>query len=167
MAAPPELSPALDAPDAARIAAGAILASLSRLRPPFEIDRDDHTIAGMPPARPSGVLAFRFCFDEVPFEARTERRDGRAVLSLRGDFGHLPFTIENARRRRRLRLALDAAERASGLRWEITGTQAIRASGEVDLCMPLTPTAVIAGAVTLLLRSRPYLELIAAVAGEP
>ncbi len=166
MAAPSAQSPVLEASTAAGIAAG-VLASLSRLEPPFEIDCSAHAVAGMPPARPSGVVAFRFCFAEVPFEARTERRQGRAVLSLRGDFGHLPFTIENARRRRRLRLALWAARRASGLHWEITDTQAIRASGEIDLRMPLTPTAVVAGAVTLLLRSQPYLELITAIAGEP
>jgi hypothetical protein len=37
---------------------------------------------------------------------------------------------------------------------------------ELDLGMPLTPTAVIAGTAALLLRSRPYLELVVAVAGE-
>ena len=83
------------------------------------------------------------------------------------NLGYLPFTIENARRRRRLRLALWAARRATGLRWEVTDTHAIRAHGEIDLRMALTPTAVVAGAVTLLLRSQPYLELITEIAGEP
>ena len=167
MSAPSALSSALDSPLAAGVAAGAILASFSQFRPPFEIDCTAHAVAGMPPARPSGVLRFRFCFSEVPFEARTERRQGCAVLSLSGDLGYLPFTIENARRRRRLRLALWAARRATGLRWEVTDTHAIRAHGEIDLRMALTPTAVVAGAVTLLLRSQPYLELITEIAGEP
>src|SRR6185312_16267233 len=88
-----------------------MLAALSRFVPPFEIDRFGAAPDGIEPARPSGVLDFRFCFSEVPFSARTERRDGRPVLTLIGDLGTLPFTIENARRRQRLRLVLDAAQR--------------------------------------------------------
>lgn len=141
------------------------LASLGRVAPPFEIDRFGASF-GLDPARASGVLTFRFCFQEVPFSARTERRDDRPVLRITGDLGTLPFTIENATRRRRLRKVLSAARHASGLRWEITARNLIRATGEIDLGLPLTPTAVIAGATTLLLRSRPYLELIVAVASE-
>jgi hypothetical protein len=143
-----------------------VVASLGRLALPFEIDRFGASF-GLVPARPSGVLKFHFCFNEVPFTARTERRHDRPVLSLTSELGHLPFSIENARRRRRLQKVLAAARHASGLRWEITPEHRIRASGEIDLGLPLTPTAVIAGATTLLLRSRPYLDLIVAVGGEP
>lgn len=142
-----------------------VVASLGRVAPPFEIDRFG-TSFGLDPARPSGVLKFRFCFKEVPFTAQTERRQGRPVLTLTGDLGVLPFSIENARRRRRLRKVLAYARQASGLSWEVTPEQLIRASGEADLGLPLTPTAIIAGATTLLLRSRAYLELIVAVGGE-
>jgi hypothetical protein len=146
---------------------GSVLAALSRLAGPIEIDRVEGAIADLPPARPSGVLRFRFCFREVPFEARAERRQERPVLCLTGDLGTLPFTIENAIRRRRLRKVLAAAELFSGLRWEVTPAQTIRASGEIDLGTALTPTAIIAGTATLLLQSRPYIDLITAVAGEP
>ncbi|HXY99764.1 MAG TPA: hypothetical protein VEI03_07165 [Stellaceae bacterium] len=142
-----------------------VIASLGRVELPLEIDSFDASF-GLRPARPSGVLNFRFCFKEVPFTARTERRHGRPVLQLTGDLGLLPYSIENAARRRRLRKVLAAARHASGLRWELTAEHLIRASGEIDLGLPLTPTAVIAGTATLLLRSRPYLELIVAVAGE-
>jgi hypothetical protein len=142
-----------------------VVASLGRVAPPFEIDRFGASF-GLHPARPSGVLKFRFCFMEVPFAAETERRQGRPVLTLTGNLGVLPFSIESARRRRRLRKVLAYARRASGLRWEVTPEHHIRASGEADLGLPLTPTAIIAGATTLLLRSRPYLELIVAVGGE-
>jgi hypothetical protein len=53
------------------------------------------------------------------------------------------------------------------LRWEVTAEQTIRANGEIDLGAALTPTAIIAGTATLLLQSRPYIDLITAVAGEP
>ena len=144
-----------------------VLASFSRLAGPLEIDRADTGIANLPPARPSGGLRFRFCFREVPFEARAERRQNRPVLVLTGDLGTLPFSIESPARRRRLRKVLAAAGLFSGLRWEVTPAQTIRASGEIDLGTALTPTAIIAGTATLLLRSRPYIELITAVAGEP
>lgn len=141
------------------------LAAIAGAAPPFEIDRFGASF-GLGPARASGVLTFRFCFREVPFSASTERRGERPVLRLAGDLGYLPYTIENATRRRRLRKVLAAARHASGLRWEITPSNVIRASGEIDLGQPLTPTAVVAGAATLLLRSRPYLELIVQVASE-
>jgi len=147
------------------LATKGILASLGRMEPPFEIDRFGASF-GLGPARPSGVLKFRFCFREVPFTAQAERRHDRPVLSLTGDLGILPFTIEHATRRRRLRKVLSAARQASGLCWEITEQHHIRVTGEIDLGLPLTPTAVIAGAATLLLRSGPYLELIVAVGGE-
>lgn len=144
---------------------GGVLASLSKFEPPFEIDRFGASF-GLHPVRPSGVIEFRFCFKEIPFEARTERRNGRPVLWLSGDFGILPFTIENAARRRRLRKVLAAVQQDSGMRWGVDHDQHIRVTGEKVLEVPLTPTAVIAGATALLLNSQPYLELIVSVAGE-
>jgi len=143
-----------------------VIASLGRLASPIDIDRFGASF-GLGPARASGALKFRFCFQEVPFAAETERRRERTVLTLTGDFGFLPFSAENARRRRRLRTVLGAARQASGLSWEIGQDHHIRAGGEIDLVPPLTPTTVIAGAATLLLRSRPYLELVIAVGSEP
>jgi hypothetical protein len=158
--APPALKPGHNGP----LPLQGVLASLSRFEPPFEIDRFGASF-GMG-VRPSGVLEFSFCFKEVPFRGRTERRNERPVLALTGDLGILPFTIENARRRRRLRAVLAAARNSSGMCWEITQNHRIRVSGEADLDLPLTPTAVIAGATTLLMASRPYLELIVSVGGE-
>ena len=146
-------------------AAEGALAVIAAAAPPFEIDRFGASF-GLGSARASGALTFRFCFREVPFSASTERRADRPVLRLAGDLGYLPYSIENPTRRRRLRKALSAVRHASGLRWEITGRNLIRASGEIDLGRTLTPTALVAGAATLLLRSRPYLELIIAVASE-
>lgn len=157
-------APALPAPDASP--PESVVASIGRFAPPFDIDRFGASF-GLGLARPSGRFNFRFCFNEVPFTGRTERRQDQPMLTLTGDLGILPFTIENAARRRRLRKVLLAAKHASGLRWDITPEHHIRVAGEIDLALPLTPTAVIAGATTLLLRSRPYLDLIVAVGGEP
>ena len=143
-----------------------VIASLARLEPPFEIDRFGLSFAKGAARDPGTLLTFRFSFREVPFEGRARRRDGQPVLSLVGDLGYLPYTIENARRRRRMRVILGRAQRGSGLDWELTRKNLIRVSGEVVLGLPLTPTAMLAGVVTLLLRSRPYLELAVSIAGE-
>jgi hypothetical protein len=141
------------------------LAAIAAAERPIDIDRFGASF-GVGLARGAGVLTFRFCFREVPFTASLERRAERPVLRLAGELGHLPYTIENPARRRRLRTALAAARQGSGLDWEITERNVIRASGEIEIGRPLTPPAIVAGATTLLLRSQPYLELIVTLASE-
>ena len=160
--------PPLDA--SAALEPGIFIASLGQLEPPLEIDRFGGAPHGTTPARPTGELTFRFCYHEVPFQGQTSRRAGWPVLTLSGDLGILPFTIESARRRRRLRKILRAARAKSSVDWQVTSTHRIKVAGTidlgVDLGMPLTPTALITGATTLLLACRPYLDLLVAVAGE-
>jgi hypothetical protein len=143
-----------------------VIASLARLEPPFEIDRFGLSFIKAAAHGPDTLLTFRFSFREVPFEGRARRRDGQPMLSLVGDLGYLPFTIENARRRRRMRTILEHALRGSGMRWELTSRNQIRISGDIVLGLPLTPTAMLAAVTTLLLRSRPYLELAVSIGGE-
>jgi hypothetical protein len=140
-----------------------VLASLGQSGPPWEIDRGNAPPAGV---RPPGPLRFTFGLHDVPFQARAERKAGKPVLTLVGDLGVVPFSIQNPRRRRRLLQVVAAAQRDSSLLWEVTPDQRISLTGEIDLNMPLTPTAVIAGATRLLLRCRPYVELIVAIASE-
>jgi hypothetical protein len=139
-----------------------VLASLNG-GPPWEIDRGTAPPAGV---RPPGPLRFSFGFFDVPFQGRAERKAGKPVLTLMGDLGVVPFSIQNPRRRRRLLMVVAAAQQDSSLLWEITPDHRISLTGEIDLNMPLTPTAVIAGATTLLLRCRPYVELVVQVASE-
>lgn len=141
-----------------------LIASFGRFVMPFEIDR------GLAPgdvgARPTGVLTFCFGFQDVPFQARAERRDGRPWLTLTGDLGSLPFSIENPRRRRRLLKVLNGAQAGTTLHWEVDQDHRMRVVGEIELGMPMTPMAVIAGATTLLVHCRPYIDLIVQVANE-
>lgn len=141
-----------------------LIASLGRVALPFEIDQ------GIGPerlgARPNGVLAFCFGFQDVPFQARAERRDGRPWLTLVGDLGSLPFSIENPRRRRRLLKVLHGAQAGTTLHWEVDQDHRMRVIGEIELGLPLTPMAVIAGAATLLVHCRPYIDLVVKVANE-
>jgi len=48
----------------------------------------------------------------------------------------------------------------SGLDWQVTPQQEIIVRGGISLALPLTPVAMVTGAVTLLLRTRPFLELL-------
>jgi hypothetical protein len=140
-----------------------VLASLGQSGPPWEIDRGSALPAGV---RPPGPLRFSFGLYDVPFQARAERKAGKPVLTLIGDLGVVPFSIQNPRRRRRLLKIVAAAQQDSSLLWEVTPDHRISLTGEIDLNMPLTPTAVVAGATRLLLRCRGYIELIVAIASE-
>ena len=147
-------------------AAPGLLASLSSLALPLDPSEFALALSGVAQSKPGARIEFRFLFGEVAFRAHAEDRRRHVVLTLVGDLGFLPFTIENSRRRRRLRNALAAARRGSGLRWEITPGHEIRVTGDIELPSPLAPVSVITGAVTLLARGRPYLDLVVSVAGE-
>ena len=142
-----------------------IVATLGRAHIPLELDRLPALRAAAAAAATEPV-AFRFCLDEVPFRARAERRDGRLVVVLEGELGVMPFTIEGARRRRRLRQFVRAAGRASGLEWTVDDRQRILVNGTTAVDMPLTPAGVMTGTVALLLRLRPYLALAIEIASE-
>jgi hypothetical protein len=111
-------------------------------------------------------LTFRFCVSEIPFEAKLVRWPERAVISLTGALGILPFTAESARRRQRLALIVAAARRRSSLNWAINGRQEIVVSGDIELPGRVTPTTALAGAVALMFRAKPYADLIVSVGGE-
>ena len=132
-----------------------IIATLGGFELPLELDRNDLFGRGGP--RP---VAFRFSFREVPFSCAAERRDGRPILTLSGDFGSLPYTAEGPERRRAVQAVLAAARQRSDLDWQVTPQQQIVVRGGISLALPLTPVAMIAGAVTLLLRARPFLDLL-------
>jgi hypothetical protein len=147
-----------------RAALAGLIASFGRFVPPFEIDGG--LTPGAAGARPTGVLTFCFGFQDVPFQARAERRDGRPWLTLIGDLGSLPFSIEHPRRRRRLLKVLHGAQAGTTLQWEVNPDHRMRVIGDIELGMPLTPMAVVAAAATVVVHCRPYIDLIVRVANE-
>jgi hypothetical protein len=140
---------------------------LSRLGPTLPVELDRLALRGTMGLEPQpGDIAFRFAYLDVPFSGHVERRGDGAVLRLTGDLGPLPFTIEAAQRRRRALRTIAAAMRDTGLDWQVSEKQAIAVNGEVELARPLTPSAMIAGAVTLLLEGERHLRLLVDVLGE-
>ena len=132
-----------------------IIATLGRFEQPIELDRPE--VLGLAGARP---VAFRFAYRDVPFACTATRENGHPVLTLTGDFGALPYTASGPARRQAVQTVVAAAQRRSGLDWHVTPDQQIVMKGGISLAKPLTPVAVIAGAVTVLLRARPYLEVL-------
>jgi hypothetical protein len=132
-----------------------IIATLGGFTLPLELDRPE--IFGLGERR---ALAFHFTFREVPFSCTATRENGHPVLALTGDFGAVPYTAEGAERRQAVQTVVAAAQQRSGLDWQVTREQQIVMKGGISLTLPLTPVAMVAGAVTLLLRARPFLDAL-------
>ncbi len=119
--------------------------------------------SGIAEATPRIALRFTYC--DVPFVGSIERHGTAATLRLTGGVGPLPFTAQAARRRQRALRTLAAAGRAS-LNWQVSARQEIIVDGTIELARPLTPTAMVAGAVQLLLQADAYLALLLDVLGD-
>jgi len=113
----------------------------------------------------SSSIALRFTYLDVPFSGRLERRGDETVLCLTGAVGPLPFTAQAALRRRRALRTIAAACRTT-LDWRVSATQEISVNGVVSLAQPVTPMAIVAGAVELLVKGERYLSLLLDVLGE-
>ena len=140
-----------------------VIAKLSNYDLPIQLDQLHLFGVGE-----KGAISFCFAFRDVPFSCTAERQDGHPVLALVGDFGALPYSVEGVERRRSVQTVLAAAQRRSGLDWKVTPTQTIAVTGGITLELPLTPKALVVGTVTLLLRARPYIELLVeTLTGQP
>jgi hypothetical protein len=133
---------------------------------PVELDRLSLPQAMGMAASATNQITFRFAYRDVPFDGRAERRGNAAALHLSGDLGPLPFSAQGALRRRRALRTLAAASHATGLDWRLSPTQRITLAGETELPRPLTPAAMVSGAVGLLLRGERYLQLLLDVLGD-
>jgi hypothetical protein len=138
-----------------RPATHGVIAMLGCFQLPLELDRI-HLFS----REREDTLRFRFGFRDVPFTCVAERQNGIPCLTLTGDLGALPYTAESAHQRKSVQMIISAASRHSGLLWTISPRQQIELKGALSIDRPLTPTALVAGTVTLLLRARPYIELL-------
>jgi hypothetical protein len=139
---------------------------LRRLGPslPTGLSRFERADHGSAVAASSSVV-LRFTYLDIPFSGRIERRRSETILHLTGAIGPLPFTAQAARRRSRALRTLAAASRTT-LDWRISVTQEISVAGAIPLTHPVTPVAMVAGAIQFLLRGERYLRLLLDVLGE-
>jgi hypothetical protein len=134
-------------------------------RSPIELDRLNLPLA-MVAGKEGQPFSFRFAWRDVPFSGAIAGDGTVARLTVTGELGPLPFTIEAARRRNRALRTLAAARRWTGLDWHLNSAQEIVVSGETMLSQPTTPGAMIAGAVGVLARGDHYLALLLDVLGD-
>lgn len=141
---------------------------ISRLGPPLSIDLDrlDLPQAMGMSSSTTNEIKFQFTYRDVPFHGRAERRGGGAALHLTADLGPLPFSAQGAVRRRRALRTLAAASHGTGLAWGLSATQKITLAGEIELPRPLTPAAMVVGAIGMLLHGERYLALLLDVLGD-
>lgn len=118
------------------------------------------------PAEGARPFTFRFLWRDVPFSGALARHGAGARLTISGELGPLPFTAEAAQRRQRALRTITAACHWTELDWRLTPSQDIAVSGALDLPRPVSPAAMIAGAVGVLARGDAYLALLLDVLGD-
>jgi hypothetical protein len=140
---------------------------LDRLGPslPTELGRLERADDGGAVAA-SSTIVLRFTYLDVPFSGRVERQGSETILHLTGAIGPLPFSAQAVRRRARALRTLAAASRCTTLDWRVSVAQEISVAGAIPLAHPMTPVAMVVGAVQLLLRGEGYLSLLLDVVGD-
>ncbi len=109
---------------------------------------------------PTTPLNFRFSWRGIRFAARAEVRCERLVLSLSGDLATFPYSAEDARSRACLFRFLAWLGDVDSCRMAVIEWNTVRYHSSVDIAPSFTAADVVAGAVTLLLGARPYIEII-------
>ena len=115
---------------------------------------------GMARLRPRTPLGFRFSWRGIGFDARGETRGAHMMLDLVAEFATIPFSAEDRLARARLHEFLARIGQNQDCPLTLTRHGAIRYHRTVAIELPLTATDVVAATVALLLRVRPYTELV-------
>ncbi len=116
---------------------------------------------------PHDRLDVGFEYKGVPFVVRAQGRDQGIDMEVRANLGALPFTAEDPERRATALAILDAARADLGGRVRLTKDQKLVIAEVFRLEEALTPTSLLAETVRIVLRHRPYLELLALVVHRP
>lgn len=117
--------------------------------------------------RESGLnFQFSFRFRDRTFNAEANALGGEVRLHFTGDFGVLPFTLEDRTRRQEILDLLPELRRA-GLTCEITPVNGIRVGGELSLTGVMAPREILAAVVEQLILSRAALDAMAELAYVP
>jgi hypothetical protein len=112
-----------------------------------------------------GLVEFTFSYMGYQFAARAEVEPGHTRLRIHAVLGHLPYTAEAPDLRDNMRAVVHEAGRALGGRIVITREQRILFFDEFNFNETLTPRSLLTKTVAFLLSAKPYLELLALIAG--
>ena len=109
---------------------------------------------------------FSFRFRDRAFNAEANALGDEVRLRFTGEFGVLPFTLEDRTRRQEI-LSLLPELRRAGLSCEITPANGIRVGGELSLTGVTAPREILAAVIEQLILSRAYLDTMAELAYVP
>lgn len=110
--------------------------------------------------KPEELLRFAFSYAGIHFVAQAERRPDSGVLLLQGDLGPMPFSAEGTSRRGDIAAVLAGAQRLSFGSIGLSSDQRIRLLAEQPMVGPLTPVRVLAVVTAILVRAKPWLDLL-------
>ncbi|MEQ9555284.1 MAG: hypothetical protein RIG67_05910 [Rhodospirillales bacterium] len=112
-----------------------------------------------------GLVEFTFSYMGYQFAVRAEVEPGHTRMRIHAVLGHLPYTAEAPELRSNMRAVVHEAGRALGGRITITREQRILFFDEFNFNETLTPSSLLTKTVAFLLSAKPYLELLALIAG--
>ena len=112
-----------------------------------------------------GLIKFTFNYMGYQFAVRAEVEPGHTRMRIHAVLGHLPYTAEAPDLRTNMRAVVHEAGRALGGRITITQEQRILFLDEFNFDETLTPQSLLTKTVAFLLSAKPYLELLALIAG--
>jgi len=119
----------------------------------------DH-MAGLRGAAEPQTMNFTFEYQGFVFAVRADAKEQRTNMTFNANLGSLPFTAEDPVARANAMTVLSAASRALGGRVKMTRRQRIVLTEDIVIDEPLTPILLMSRAARLLLRAKPYLELL-------
>ena len=111
-----------------------------------------------------GLIKFTFNYMGYQFAVRAVE-PGHTRMRIHAVLGHLPYTAEAPDLRGNMRAVVHEAGRVLGGRISITQEQRILFLDEFNFDETLTPRSLLTKTVTFLLSAKPYLELLALIAG--
>jgi len=114
-----------------------------------------------------GRLHFGFLYKGIPFVVRAEANDLGTDLSIIASLGNLPYSAEDRERRSTALAILDAAKRDLGGLIRLNRKQRLELVENFRLEEALTPTVLLTRTARIVLRAKPYLELLSLVVKPP
>lgn len=114
-----------------------------------------------------GRLHFGFLYKGIPFVVRAQANDLGTDLSIIASLGDLPYSAEDRERRATALAILDAAKRDLGGRIRLNRKQRLELVENFHLEEALTPTVLLTRTARIVLRAKPYLELLSLVVKPP
>jgi len=117
--------------------------------------------------KPDRRLDFGFEYRGIPFVVRAEASNQGTDLEIRANLGTLPFSAEDAERRATALAILNAASDDLGGRFRLDNNQHVVMVDVYRLDVPLTPAVLLTRTAELVLKTKPYMELLSLVVPPP